>query len=56
MIASVRPGGAAARMSVVMNMSPPTLILRARASYSATSRRISSSDSSTGFSRYSVAW
>ena len=36
--------------------SPPILILSALASYSATSLFISSMESATDFSRYSVAW
>ena len=55
-IFSVRPGGPTAYMSVVMNISPPILIFRARASgYAATAFLMSSIDSSTGFSRNSVA-
>ncbi|MBA7646778.1 hypothetical protein ES703_54544 [subsurface metagenome] len=56
MIFSVLPFGPTALMSLVMNISPPTLILSAWALYSATSLFISSRDSSNGFSRYSVAW
>jgi len=54
-IFSVLPFGPTALMSLVMNISPPTLILTAWALYLATSLFISSSDSSTGLSRYSVA-
>jgi len=49
---SVRPH----YMSSVVNISPPILILSALALYSFTSLVISSIDSLTLFSRYSVAW
>lgn len=54
-ISSVRPGGPLARRSLVVNMSPPTLIFSACARYSSTSRVMSRIDSATGRSRYSVA-